>query len=149
MKIETQLFGSLEVNEEQVYTLPEGLLGFPGLQKFGVFALPEYPPFLGMQSMEDPNVSFVIVDPRVFVADYKPLLTDSDLEKIKLSSLKEALIYALVVLNSKPENITANLLGPVILNPVKKIGGQFVLANETDNYSLKHRLYSQVSPKAV
>lgn len=148
MKIRNGYFGDIEITEEQIFEFAEGVLGFPEYQKFAIFDLHEYPPFRGMQSLEDPHVGFVVVDPRFFMEDYKPAIPDSELEKLELRSFEDAEVYSIVVLNSDVKKITANLLGPILVNPQKRLAGQYVLNNDQDKYLLKYPLYQANTPKA-
>jgi len=147
VKIHDGFLGEIEITEAEIFDFEDGLLGFPGCRKFAIFALTDYPPFVGMQSLDDPAVGFVLVDPRFFVKEYKPDIAHTQLQKLDIQSAEEAQIYSIVVLDSDVKKITANLFGPILVNARKKIAGQCVLTNDQDKYLLKYPLYQTNTPK--
>jgi flagellar assembly factor FliW len=147
VKLKTELFGDLELSEDAVVVFPEGLIGFPQYNKFAIFDLPDYQPFFGMQCVDDPLLSFVLVDPRMVIDDYRVVLSDLDMQKLGGINIEELAVFAFVVMHTDPRNITANLQGPIVINPATKIGRQIIMANE--QYQLKHHLYAEASSKAV
>ena len=147
MKIHNSFFGDLNVTDAQILTFEEGLLGFPDCRKFALFDLQAYPPFVGMQSLDDAHVGFVLVDPRLFVDGYEPDIADGELQKLEITSLADAQIYSIVVLHSDVKKVTANLYGPILVNWRKKVAGQCVLSNEQEKYLLKYPLYRTNTPE--
>lgn len=53
VQIETSRFGTLTVDEQEVLSLPEGMIGFPGLTRFIMLRHKEGSPFLWLQSLEE------------------------------------------------------------------------------------------------
>jgi flagellar assembly factor FliW len=147
VKLKTELFGDLELSEDAVVVFPEGLIGFPQYIKFAIFELPDYQPFFGMQCIDDPQLSFVLVDPHIVTENYRVVLSDPDTAELGGTNIEQLAVYALVVLHSEPKNITANLQGPIVINPATKIGKQIIMASE--QYQLKHHLYAEASSEAV
>lgn len=146
MILETELLGRITIPEEDVITLPEGLLGFPEQKHYIIATLLDYPHFSCLQCVDDPDISFIAVDPRMIIEDYQLVLSDADKQDLQLQDINTALILVMVVLHPDPQNITANLMGPIVINPDRKIGKQIVITNS--QYSLKYKLYSQTAPKA-
>ena len=65
ISIKTSRFGDLEIKEESVVEIIGGILGFPENNKY---VLLEYnPPFSWLQSIENPNLAFVVPEPFVTV----------------------------------------------------------------------------------
>lgn len=96
-------------------------------------------PFHTLQSLEEPELSFVIIDPFIFKDDYDFKLTESTLEKLDISQERDVAVYTIVnIQDDDYNNMTANLLAPIIINTTKKLAKQIIL-NDTD-YSTKHRL---------
>lgn len=142
MKLQTELFGDVEVTDESIIVFPDGLIGFPQFCKYTIFELPEYQPFFGMQCIEEPHLSFVLVDPRMIVDEYALALSELDKANLGITSTSDLMVFALVVLHSDPNNMTANLQGPIVINPETKTGKQIIVTNE--QYKLKHRLCKAV-----
>jgi flagellar assembly factor FliW len=138
LQIETSRFGKLAVEEEQVLLLPEGIIGFPEWTRYILLNHREGSPFLWLQSLENGDLAFVLMDPLNLVADYDIDLSPEDALWLQIDQ-PAAELKALVVVNiSKhvPQEITANLLAPVVINSGKKIAKQIILY-QTD-YSVRH-----------
>ena len=79
MIISTSRFGQVELREEDVLIFPEGLLGFAYLRKFALMDDPTDEIFAWLQSCESPQIAFPVLEPDLFVGQYKVTLTKSDL----------------------------------------------------------------------
>jgi len=105
--------------KEKIFHMPFGMLGFPEHRKFVIIQHKEGSPFFWYQSVDDPALAFVITSPFSFVPDYYV-----DIEDVLLKASwdkncdNNALEFYVVVSIPKdsPENMTANLIGPVIVN---------------------------------
>jgi flagellar assembly factor FliW len=141
VKIETTRFGSVEVPEEKIITMPHGMLGFPQNKRFCMFQHKEGSPFYWYQSMEDPALAFVITNPLLFKPDYRVDLGaamhtmgwDGEPEELGLQCF-----VIVTIPKGQPEKITANLIGPIVLNEATRETIQIVLPNE--DYSHKYPL---------
>ncbi|MBF0200963.1 MAG: flagellar assembly protein FliW [Desulfamplus sp.] len=139
MKIKTRKFGEIQIEEEQILTMPEGLPGFPGFEKFVVVELKDTAPFCWFQSVEEPNLNLVMISPFYFMPDYDPEL-DIIMEIRNWHDTKKEAFEVYVVVNIMGEGdtkqITANLMGPIVINREKKEAVQFVFSNSV--YSHRH-----------
>ena len=137
MQIETRRFGTIAVEEEQIFHLPEGIIGFPEWTRYLLLNHRAGSPFLWFQSVENQDLAFVLMDPLDLVADYDIDLSPEDSDLLQLDQPVE--IKALVVVNisrQQPPEITANLLAPVVINSGKKIAKQVILYQS--DYSVRH-----------
>ena len=140
----TSRFGEIQVNEEKdIIVLPEGLIGFAQHKRFVLLEDPEQEPFLWFQSLDDPNLAFVLVDPLLFFPDYKVQVPKEDVALLGIEEPKDARVLVLVVVDEDPAKITANLKGPVVLNPRDLNAKQVVLMD--DRYHTQHRLLEQIA----
>jgi flagellar assembly factor FliW len=145
MKLDTRQFGTLDFDANSVITFPAGLLGFEALHDFVVLDQPEVAPLQWLQSVDDPQLAFTIVDPALVFADYQPVLTDEDRQALELPTAAPALVRVLVTVPSNPSEMTANLLGPLVINPERGKGRQVVLHDS--EYPVRQRLLPE--PAAV
>lgn len=123
--------------------LPAGLIGLPHLRRFHVAALPESWPFVSLHSLGDEEIHFLAVSPQNLLPDYQLELGDDDTEALELESAADALIYNIVTVhNSDRQYVTANLIGPVVINRRTLRGRQVILAN-SDDFSAKHTLIDE------
>lgn len=126
MRIETLRFGNIEVNEESVYSFPEGVLGFPELKKFALINHNEDSIFLWLQSCENPAVAFPIVDPFIASDTFHKLSTKENPE-LNTSKDKNLRIISIVTIPNDPTLMTANFKAPIVLSLSEKTGRQVVL----------------------
>jgi flagellar assembly factor FliW len=142
LQIHTRKFGALEIDPEKVLTMPEGLPGFPGFSRFVLLEDPKTIPLCWFQSVEDPNLALVLISPFLFKPDYRFDLGEVIRRRRWDSSRKENLIVYVVVNISGEKagsrTITANLMGPVVINPDNNEVVQVILSDAP--YSHQHNV---------
>jgi len=138
MKIDTKRFGELEINNEDIITFPEGILGFDNINRFIVLGFEEQAPFKWLQSIDDAEVAFVIVEPFLFFPDYEFEISDEDKKLLEINNLEDILVYIILVIREKASESTANLMAPLILNQTKRKAKQIII--QTQKYTTKHKL---------
>ncbi len=139
MKIQTRKFGEIDIDENLILTMPEGLPGFPGFDRFVLIERVETKPFCWFQSVEQPNLNLVIMSPFFFKPDYEPELeTIIEIRNWHGVSKDELQVYVVVNISGDCDDkrITANLMGPIVVNQKTKEAVQFVFSNTT--YSHQH-----------
>ena len=142
MEIETTRFGHVEIDEELIITLPEGILGFEDCKRYIILDhVDKESPFKWFQSIDDPSLAFVITDPLIFVPDYKAKIHKEELKGIELSDATKALIVVIVNIKRDHSEITINLQGPLVINPEKKLAKQAIM--RTDDYDVRHVIFSK------
>lgn len=145
MLIETTRFGPIEIEDDRVMTFPEGLLGFPGHRRFALVQTSPDPVFFWMQSVDDPELAFVVCDPLVFVPDYQVPIRKDDVAALGLHDLSDCQV--LVIVNKVGGDLTGNLLGPVVVGAHSLQAKQLVLSDK--RYSTRHRLIAAEAVRAV
>lgn len=113
-----------------VLELARPLVGFPGLQRFGLARLDESGTVFDLRSLEDPDVSFVVVPPGVFFDDYAPEVDDSVVEELELRDAGDVLTFVVVTLGETIEQATANLRAPLLVNQHTRRGMQTILDDQ-------------------
>ena len=142
MEIKTTRFGQVEINENLVITLPEGIVGFEDLKQYIILDnFDKESPFKWFQSIDDPSLAFVITDPLMFVPEYKAKVSKEEIRNIKLSDASKAVIVVIVNIKIDHSEITINLQGPIVINPEEKLAKQ-VIIRESD-YSVRHVIFSK------
>ena len=142
MKIKTTRFGELEVNQTDIVTFTEGLLGFESLKKYFVVDPGDSTLILWLQSTEDEKVAFPIIEPKIFKPDYIAKLLPADLNGLELESLQTAKLYSILTIPANVTEMSANLKAPIVINSSKKVGKQIVL--QDSKLSVKHEMYKQL-----
>jgi len=138
MRVQTTRFGVLEIDEKTVMSMPAGLIGFENSTRFCLVRHRADASFQWLQSVEDPALAFVVVDPAEYFADYEVEVGDADVEKLGLASASDALVLAIVTIRDNGQTITANLAAPIVVNSKNFTGAQVVLENE--HYTTQHAL---------
>lgn len=148
MKCSSSRFGTFEITDEQVLMFPSGLLGFPDHRRYVMLDHDTEAPFQWLQSLDEPALAFVILDPDLFLGEeYQVEISDDTLAEIQATrgeSLSVAVI--LTIPSEDPSRITANLRGPLVMNPRTRLGKQVVLPRE---YPTRHPLFPLPAPIAV
>ena len=142
MKLHTKNFGEIEIDEQKIIDFPEGLLGFEEEKQFVIINTEdEENPFQWLQSVTNPNLAFVIINPFFVYPNYDIVIPKTAQERLKIQNKKDLCIYSIVVVPENIEKMTANLLGPIIININKKLGKQVIL--DDNRYSTKHYIFKQ------
>lgn len=146
MKVKSTRLGlQWEVEEAEIIHFPKGLPGFVDETRFILLPGEAGSPFVFMQSVTEPDLTFITVEPFAFFKDYEFTLDDQIVVELELSGEQPPQIFNIVTIPEQAEQMTANLLAPVIINPVKKTGQQIVL--EKVGYTTRHRLFPNGFPK--
>lgn len=144
MQIATTRFGPLTIDPATVIHFPLGLLGFETRQRFVLLDSDEVAPMRWLQSVDDPALSFLVVDPTLLFAEYAVTLTADDVAVLDAGESDTPAALCLVVVPPNPREMTVNLLGPLVLNADKRLGKQVVLHDS--GYSPAERLFPDTAP---
>lgn len=142
MKVDTYLFGSVEVSPEKIITFPSGLVGFEESKRYMLAHEEgaEHPTSFTLQSLDDPNLAFQIVDPTSLGFNYELALTDA--ENALLQSPAPEDVAVMQVLFKKEEDgkaaITPNLRAPLVINTKARVGLQKIMETMQPNITLSN-----------
>jgi flagellar assembly factor FliW len=139
VRIETKAFGTVELDEGQRISFPQGLFGFETYHDY-VLIEAERQPFFWLQSVDAREIAFVIIDPFLFRPDYELDIDDELLGDIGITSPGKALVFTVVTI---PEQgpMTANLQGPLIINRDTRTGKQGILTDQ--RWKTKHDILKE------
>jgi flagellar assembly factor FliW len=131
---------SLEIADDAIVVFPEGIPGFEQHSLFGLIEDQRFPGLSWLQSVHDPEIVFLLVDPAGIARDYAPPLDDQDLECLNLTPSDPVVDLRCIAIVWRDEHrITANLRAPVVLNRKERLGKQVILTD--DQYDLRHPFY--------
>lgn len=139
-------FGEMTVDPTSILTFPNGLPGFERLMRYGLLTIEEEAPFLRLLSVDDPTVGFVLLNPMLIWEDYNPGISAEDLQGLEIEGPDEMAMYCIVTLSPVPQEVTANLKGPITVNTRTMTARQMILTD--DSYHTKHSLLA-ASKQAV
>jgi flagellar assembly factor FliW len=147
IKVETTRFGEIEILEEKIYYFPDGLPGFSECKKFCIVDNQKNTLFKWLQSIEKPELAFVIFDPFLILKNYDVFINDEELKTLEINKKEDVIITVIVTIpKGKPEEMTANLKAPLVFNIKKKKGMQIIL-NDND-YPLEYPVYKALSEES-
>jgi len=136
MLIETTRFGPVDVDESRLIEIPAGLLGFSSFKTFSLLQPDDNGVFFWLQSVETPDLAFVVTDPALWVPDYQATIRKEQMEELGLTETGDAQV--LVIVNKREHSLTANLQGPIVINAANRRAMQLVLAEK--KWSTRHEL---------
>ncbi len=138
MKISTNYFGELEVNENEVVEFERGMLGFEELKKFVIIKDSEI--FIEWLQSTEEKTSFAIMDP--FIADngYSFELPENIIEKLGITDREDVMVRTVVIIPDDITKIRTNLQAPIIINTKLKKAMQIIL---DDTYPIRYEFYEK------
>src|SRR5882672_7215305 len=116
--------------------LPEGFVGCPTWKRFVLIVEDaEELPVAMLQSLDDPDCTMLVADPKMVEPSYTVRLTAEDRAALSLGSDGQPVLYCTLSVSAEGW-ISANLLAPLAINPVSRTGRQIVL--EESAYTTTH-----------
>ena len=131
-------FGEQEVAADRVIEFPEGLPGFERYKAYALFSDPDSEPFQWLLSTESDRLGFVVINPVMLWPDYEPKISREDLRSLGISGPEEVMLLSIVTLSDNPQDVTANLSGPILVNSATRKSRQLALLD--DRYTTKHKI---------
>ena len=142
MKVITKAYGTIEVNERQKITFPSGLFGFESLKDYVLLDAAQEP-FYWLQSMDEENTAFILIDPFIFRPDYEMDISNEELLPIGITESEKAVIFSIVTIPPDNSPMTANLQGPLVINRDSRLGIQAVLTDS--RWKTKHDIMAELA----
>jgi flagellar assembly factor FliW len=133
MDIDTTRFGTVTIEQEDVMTFADGLIGMEECRQWALLADAQNDALGWMQSLDRPEVALAVVSPRRFVPDYRVRVARRDVEPLRLSSVDEAQV--LVILNQIDDCLVLNLKAPLVMHAALRTGRQIVAK---DDHAVQH-----------
>jgi flagellar assembly factor FliW len=143
MNYNTTRFGQIEVTGKDVLNFPVGLYGFERENSFAClpFAPNVESPMEWLQSLQTPQLAFVITDPFLYVPDYSVKLTEGEKAEIGYEPGHTLETRVIVTIPENYLEMTANLVAPLVINLTSGMARQFVLTSM--EYDTRHFLLPQ------
>jgi flagellar assembly factor FliW len=125
--------------ESQSIEFPAGLVGLEEWHKFVIISHPAGGTLRLLKSVEDPRVSFIVAAPNQIMAGYRLNLAHADADALRYAG-KPGLVpedetdlaaYCILSVQEEPFKVTANLLGPLVVNWQTGLGRQVIQSDST------------------
>ncbi len=141
LTIESQALGPVTVSADRIITFASGLPGFPEALRFALVNHQLKPPFYCLQSLDNPSLAFVVADPAALVPEYRPKNGANTLKELQARSLEDLqVLVTLTIPPGRPQEMTANLMSPLLINQEQGLGKQVVI--EKPHYSHQYPVKS-------
>lgn len=138
MTLETRDFGPLEIDEKDIVTFQGPIFGFEKYSRFVFLYRQEiHEHFIWLQSVDEPSLCFILVQPQLIVSEYAPTLPP---EAKRLLGAGEYMCWLLVSLRQPFSASTVNLKSPIVVNTRTRQAAQFVLE---EDWPLRHPLLKE------
>lgn len=130
MKTTTTRFGAIEFEDKDLLTFPTGIIGFANSTRFVILDQGDAP-FKWLQSVDEPELAFVIMDPVRLKTDYRIEVAVEDIPELDAEDESDLTVFVfLTIPPGDSGGITANLRGPVVLNHRTRRAKQIILADD-------------------
>lgn len=142
MKINTRIFGEIEVADEKLITFENGIIGFPDLKHFTLLHDSEKGTDAGirfLQSVEEPQFAMPVMDPLAVKPDYDPKVNDELLAGLGNLTPDNILVLVTVTIPSDLAKMSVNLQGPIVINVEEHKACQIIV--EGNAYPVKFPIY--------
>ncbi len=147
MLVPTTRFGEIQISESDLFEFKDGLLGFGQLRSFVILDDPNDEIFAWLQSCENPDVAFPILEPQLFAPETSFDISHGDLEALGIASEAQGKIFCIVTIPKDPTLMTANMKAPVLLNLQSRRARQCVL--QDNSLAIREPIFSKLQQRVV
>lgn len=142
MKVNTRLFGEIDIADDKIIEFPDGIIGFPDLTKFTLIYDKDEDQksrsLMYLQSMDEPQFAMPVVMPNDIFPDYNPTINDDLLEDIGDLTPTNTYVLVTITVTQDITKMTVNLKGPFVINTDTLKGVQLMVE---DDVSVKEPVY--------
>jgi len=146
MTVNTKAFGKIEIDDKLKLKIPRGLFGFEDYTEYVLFNDAEHEPFYWLQSTDEVEIAFILINPFLFRGDYEANVSDDELSEIGINNHENIVTFTIVTVPQDGSPMTANLQGPIIINKDKMTGMQAVLSDS--KWKTKHDILTELNNKS-
>ncbi len=143
MKIRTREHGRIDIKEEDIIHFVKPILCFEEFTDYVLLESKGYKRLYSLQSVEKPDIAFIVSEPTLFVRDWTPELDYEEtlLEMVKAPSLSKCVLFAILNLTNRKQP-TINLLGPILVNPEERLAAQGISRRpDAPNHPIHFRVH--------
>ncbi|MBP7059206.1 MAG: flagellar assembly protein FliW [Lachnospiraceae bacterium] len=142
MKASTRLFGNIDIEDDKILILENGIIGFPDMKKFTLIYDNEsgdQQSIIWLQSMDEPHFAMPVLSPGLVKPDYNPMVNDDLLAQLGEFNNEDLVVLVTLKVPADIKDMTVNLKAPIIINYANKKGAQIIVENE--DYPVRYPIY--------
>ena len=137
--VESRILGKVEASDNSLFHFDSGLMGFEEYRDFYLLSMGDDAPFSVLQSKDDKDTGFILIDPFGVFNDYKPDIHDDDIKSLEIKEESDISLLTIVTIKTEDKNsITTNLLGPILFNVKNNKAKQCIVAG--NDYTTRHNI---------
>ena len=141
MKIETRDFGILEIEEKNIITFKQPIFGFEEFTQFvRVNDSNMGNGICWLQSIEQKNVCFIMLNPLEVRRDYAPVVMQDVLIMLQAVPEDDLDCWVLMVIGETFRKSTVNLKSPIIINHKTNLAVQVILEQD---YAIRQPIFDE------
>ena len=141
MQAKTRLFGTIDISDDKIIVLESGMIGFPDMRHFALIFDAEKKSggkIKWLQSMDEPEMAFPVMDPTFIKKDYNPSINEEILKPLGKLTEENTFVLTTVTVPRELEKMSINLKAPIIINSETNKGAQIIVE---DDMPVKYMIY--------
>ena len=149
MRINTKIFGEVEIDDEKIICFEKGIVGFPELTQFALMHdMEKAGGVRWLQSLQESAFAMPVMDPLAVMPDYNPEVEDELLKPIGKLEPDQMLVLVTLTVPSDVKKMSVNLRAPIIIHTESRKACQVIV--DDDRYLVKYPIYEilQAAKKA-
>lgn len=148
MRIETKIFGEIDIDDEKILHFTNGIIGFPDLKDFALMydaEKGEKSNIRWLQSLQEPAFAMPVLDPLAVKPDYNPEVEDELLKPIGELDPDEMLVLVTLTVPKDITKMSVNLCAPIVIHTESRKACQIIVDDE--KYPVKYMIYDVLQKK--
>lgn len=141
MKAKTRLFGEIDIAEDKIIRMEQGIIGFPDMKNFTLIYDVEKgrdDTIKWFQSMDEPDFAMPVIETQRLLADYTPSISEEAWHRLGDITPENSLLLSTVTIPAEIKKISVNLKAPIIINMDTRKANQVIVEDE---YPVKFEIY--------
>jgi flagellar assembly factor FliW len=132
--VDSPRFGKIEYAQSDVMVFPWSIPGFTDMHRWLILSLDSQPGYVWIQSLDDPTTALPAADPWMLFEGYDPKLPAYAFLGLEIQDPEDFTLLCVVVVKPGAEEMTMNLMAPIVVNLRTNRARQVVL--DGTNYSV-------------
>lgn len=148
MKVNTRLFGEIEIAQDKIICFENGIIGFPDCKQFTLIFDEaedgERKNISWLQSLDEPSFALPVMDPLLVKEDYNPQVEQELLKNLGDLTPDNTYVLVTVTVPADIKKLSVNLKAPVIINTDELKAEQLIV---DEKFPVKYMIYDILQSK--
>lgn len=143
MQIQTKFHGTINIQDDQLWTFPKGLPGFEQEKQFVILPIDGNDAFQVLQSTQEAIIAFIVANPYTIIEDYSIQIDEPTIDALGIEQPTDVFVLGVLSLKEPFESSTINLQAPLIFQSTTKKAKQMILND--NKFTVRHPIGTQVT----